>query len=142
MLDATRRFAKATPLLTESGSEPGAPAKIRLVLTAPGTFSITVSAQDISRARTAGGSGSRSNVRAAGGRAATGARVTVEFFVAAPLPRDCEVHLLYDFAGNDTWRECVGFPHLSHTKQKLSSTYHYRVSHWISAEDIERFVQR
>ena len=43
-------------------------------------------------------------------RAATGARVIVEFVVNTVIPARTEVAVLYDLAGNGSWRECCGIP--------------------------------
>jgi hypothetical protein len=142
MPDAVRRLPDAMSLPIENSSGASVPRSIELVLLAQDTLSITAMAQNIPRPKAAGTSCLASSIRAADlRRASTGARVTLEFSVTVPFPKERDVRLLYDFAGNGTWRECVGVPKLTHIMQG-PSIYHYRMSHWISSQDIERFAQR
>ena len=121
----------------------GTSGAVELTCIADDTSRITALAQDLPCLAVSGGALARSQSRVANRRAATGARVTLEFFVSAPFPKDRGVRLLYDFADNGTWRACSGVPQLTHIKpDTVPATYHYRMSHWIAAEDIKRFVLR
>ena len=76
-------------------------------------------------------------------RLATGARVTVEFTRSAPVPPDTEVCVYYDIAENGGLREIAGIPQLTHTTARQgrpSRSYHYRLSYWIAAPAIMRFI--
>ena len=73
----------------------------------------------------------------------SGARVTVEFSTSTPLAPDGEVRLRYDFAENGRLREIVGTPGFTHTttpQGQSGPTYHYRMSHWITASSLMRFI--
>jgi hypothetical protein len=76
-------------------------------------------------------------------RDATGARVTIEFFRPAPFsPNNC-VRVYYDIAENGELREILGVPQLTHTtahEGRGGLSYHYRLSHWIAAPSVMRFV--
>ena len=76
-------------------------------------------------------------------RPATGARVTVEFSRRAPLPRDTDIRVRFDIAENGGLREILGIPQLTHitARQSNGALYHYRLSHWIPAPSVMRFVQ-
>jgi hypothetical protein len=76
-------------------------------------------------------------------RASTGARVTVEFSTHVPLPSATDIRVHYDFAENGEVREIVGVPKLTHTTAHRDDrpSYHYRLSHWILAEAVMRFVE-
>jgi hypothetical protein len=77
--------------------------------------------------------------------ASTGARVTMEFITDIQVLPNREVHACYDIAGNGSWRECMGIPNLTHTTQRPEgdgTVYHYRLSHWIAASSVMRFVQQ
>ncbi len=74
---------------------------------------------------------------------ATGARVTVEFTRSAPVPPNSPVRVYYDIAENGGLREIVGIPQLTHTTALQSlpgRSYHYRLSHWIAAPSVMRFI--
>jgi hypothetical protein len=76
-------------------------------------------------------------------RAATGARVTVEFFRVVPVPPNRHVRVYYDIAENGGRREIVGIPQLTHTtacQGRPGRSYHYRLSHWIVAPSVMRFL--
>ena len=76
-------------------------------------------------------------------RQPSGARVTVEFSRSAPLSPNGEVRLCYDFEESGRLREIVGTPRLTHTtapQGQRDLTYHYRLSHWITASSIMRFL--
>jgi hypothetical protein len=84
-----------------------------------------------------------SRERSSEGRHPSGARVTVEFFRSTPLSPDREVRLCYDFADNGRRREIVGTPRLTHTTTSQCQPglrYHYRISHWITASSLMRFI--
>jgi hypothetical protein len=49
----------------------------------------------------------------------------------------------YDIAENGGPREIVGVPQLTHTTARQGRpgrSYHYRVSHWIAAASVMRFI--
>jgi hypothetical protein len=76
-------------------------------------------------------------------RPATGARVTVEFARSAPIAPNSHVRVYYDIAENGGLREIVGIPQLTHTtasQGRPSRWYHYRLSHWIAAPSVMRFI--
>lgn len=76
-------------------------------------------------------------------RPATGARVTVEFRRATPIPPNSEVRLYYDIAENGGLRVIVGVPLLTHTTVRQGHAglaYRYRLSHWIAAPSVMRFI--
>jgi hypothetical protein len=73
----------------------------------------------------------------------TGARVTVEFARSAPVSVNSYVRVYYDIAENDEVREIVGIPQLTHTtvrQDRPGLAYHYRLSHWIAAPLVMRFI--
>jgi hypothetical protein len=76
-------------------------------------------------------------------RASTGARVTVMFSRRAPLPPNTDIRVRYDIAENGGVREMVGIPRFTHTNARYGErrAYHYRLSHWIPALSVMRFVQ-
>jgi hypothetical protein len=76
-------------------------------------------------------------------RASTGARVTVMFTRRAPLAPNTDVRVRYDIAENGDLREIVGIPRFTHTNAGYGErpAYHYRLSHWIPALSVMRFVQ-
>jgi hypothetical protein len=77
------------------------------------------------------------------GRDPTGARVTLEFSRHTPLPPDMNVRVHFDIAENGDRREIRGIPKLTHTttaRGHASAAYHYRLSHWIPALSVMRFV--
>lgn len=76
-------------------------------------------------------------------RQPSGARVTIEFSRPAPLSLNGEVRLSYDFEENGRLREIVGTPRFTHTtapQGQRDPTYHYRISHWITAASVMRFL--
>ena len=76
-------------------------------------------------------------------RHATGARVTVEFSRPAPVPPNSPLRVYYDIAENGGLREIVGIPQLTHTTACQVSSgrlYHYRLSYWIAAPSVMRFI--
>lgn len=76
-------------------------------------------------------------------RASTGARVTVTFSRRAPLPPNTDIRVRYDIADNGDVREVVGIPGFTHSSAEYGQrpAYHYRLSHWIPALSVMRFVQ-
>lgn len=74
---------------------------------------------------------------------ATGARVTIEFFRNAQLPRDTGIRVCYDIAENGGRREMLGIPKLTHTTMQRGgdTSYHYRLSAWIPPLAVMQFVQ-
>jgi len=75
----------------------------------------------------------------------TGARVTVEFARSASICVNTCVRVHYDIAENDEVREIVGIPRLTHTTVRQDCRglwYHYRLSHWIAAPLVMRFIRR
>lgn len=70
----------------------------------------------------------------------TGARVTVAFSRREPLPPDTDIRVLYDIAQNGGVRQLCGTPQLTHTTARESVAYHYRLSQWIPAPAVMRFV--
>jgi len=75
----------------------------------------------------------------------TGARVTVEFARSASICVNTYVRVHYDIAENDEVREIVGIPRLTHTTVRQDCRglwYHYRLSHWIAAPLVMRFIRR
>lgn len=82
------------------------------------------------------GSGERS-VR----RVPTGARVIIEFALREALPRHRVVRVHYDLGGDGRLREVRSRPQLTHSTQHLEGgRFHYRISHWIAAEQLMQFV--
>jgi hypothetical protein len=81
--------------------------------------------------------------RSAERRNPTGARVKVEFFRRVPLPQNIDIRVQYDIAENGGLREILGIPQLTHTTvgEGGSASYHYRLSHWIPAPEVMRFVR-
>jgi hypothetical protein len=75
--------------------------------------------------------------------ASTGARVTLAFARGAPIPPHTDVRVHFDIAENGDRREILGIPQLTHTtvRQGAVPSYHYRLSHWIPALFVMRFVQ-
>ena len=76
-------------------------------------------------------------------RHATGARVTVEFSRPAPVPPNSPLRVYYDIAENGGLREIVGIPQLTHTtacQVGPGRLYHYRLSYWIAASSVMRFI--
>lgn len=139
MLNAATWSAEAIQPPTLCDEQGGASSRLRLYLIEPGTFSITALEQDIVLAEPVVVPSTQWRPEC---RTATGARVLVEFFLSAELPIRTEIHLMYDFASNGSWRECVGIPELSHVTHKATTTFHYRMSHWIRADDIGRLVEK
>jgi hypothetical protein len=76
-------------------------------------------------------------------RTSTGARVTVEWSWSSPLPPNADMRVHYDIASNGGLREIVGIPQLTHitARHDESASFHYRLSHWIPALSIMRFIQ-
>jgi hypothetical protein len=74
-------------------------------------------------------------------RAATGARVTVEFCRDTPLPEGKPVLVRYDFADDGSVREGTGMaqPTRSVVRWGASVVYHYRLSHWIEPAALLQF---
>jgi hypothetical protein len=73
----------------------------------------------------------------------TGARVTVEFVRSAPVCLNSDVRLYYDIAENGGLREILGVPQLTHVTARQARpglSYHYRLSHWIAAPSVMRFI--
>lgn len=73
----------------------------------------------------------------------TGARVTVEFVTLAPMGLNSSVRVYYDIAENGELREILGVPLLTHTtvrQARPGPSYHYRLSHWITATSVMRFI--
>lgn len=78
-----------------------------------------------------------------GCRQPSGARVTVEFSRSTPLSPNGEVCLCYDFEECGRLREIVGTPRLTHTTNpqgQRGPRYHYRISHWIKASSVMRYI--
>jgi hypothetical protein len=73
-------------------------------------------------------------------RPATGARVTVEFSRPAPVPPNSPLRVYYDIAENGGLREIVGIPQLTHTTARPGRSYHCRLSYWIAAPSVMRFI--
>jgi hypothetical protein len=76
-------------------------------------------------------------------RPATGARVTVEFFRPTPVPPNSSLRVYYDIAENGGLREIVGIPQLTHTTARQGRpgrSYRYRLSYWIAAPSVMRFI--
>lgn len=108
-----------------------------------GFTGIAVTPDEILYLNTSGFENTPSQERSSKCRHPSGARVTVEFCRATPLSPDGEVRLYYDFAENGRLREIVGTPRLTHTTTPLDQsrpTYHYRMSHWITASSLMLFV--
>lgn len=104
---------------------------------------IAVTPDEIPYLDKAGLGNTRSRAFSSGCRQPSGARVTAEFSRSAPLSPSGEIRLCYDFEGNGRLREVVGTPRLTHTTAPQSQrdpTYHYRISHWITASSIMRFL--
>lgn len=73
----------------------------------------------------------------------TGARVTIAFSTRARLPQNTDIRVYFDIAENGGLREILCRPNLTHTtgRQNESASYHYRLSHWIPAPSVMKFVQ-
>lgn len=74
---------------------------------------------------------------------AAGVRVTVEFSRSEPIPPNSPVRVCYDIAENGGLREIVGIPQLTHVtagQSRPGRSYHYRLSHWIAAPSVMRFI--
>jgi hypothetical protein len=107
-----------------------------------GVTSIEVSPDEIP-IRVNGFAGTVPQERLSAHRPATGARVTVEFVRSAPVPPNSPVRVYYDIAENGGLREIVGIPQLTHTTARQGRpghSYHYRLSHWIAAPSVMRFI--
>ena len=77
-------------------------------------------------------------------RIPSGARVTVEFSVPAPIPTNCEVAVAYDLADDGRWRECRGIPAYTHCTLDRSGSgtmHHYRLSQWIAPALVMHFAR-
>jgi hypothetical protein len=96
-----------------------------------GFTSITIRADEVMPASW-GMAGSSPHQRLA--RAATGARVTVEFCRDTPLPEGQAVRVRYDFADDGSVREGTGMAQSTRSVARWGATvvYHYRLSHWIA----------
>ena len=108
-----------------------------------GFTGIAVTPDEISYLTRTGFENTPSQACSSGCRQPSGARVTVEFSRSAPLSPNGEVRLCYDFEDNGRLREIVGTPRLTHTtapQGQRDPTYHYRISHWITASSIMRFL--
>ena len=75
-------------------------------------------------------------------RAATGARVTVEFCRDTPLPEGQPVRVRYDFADDGSVREGTGMAQSTRrvVRWGASVVYHYRLSHWIAPAALTQFA--
>jgi hypothetical protein len=75
-------------------------------------------------------------------RAATGARVTVEFCRDTPLPEGKPVRVRYDFADDGSVREGTGMAQSTRSEVRWgkSVVYHYRLSHWIEPAALTQFA--
>jgi hypothetical protein len=107
-----------------------------------GVTSIEVSADNI-RLRVNGFAGTVPPERLLEHRPETGARVTVEFSRSAPVPPNCHVRVYYDIAENGGLREIVGIAQLTHTTARRGCpgrSYYYRMSDWIAAPSVMRFI--
>jgi hypothetical protein len=124
------------------GVQPRLPSATNVIDVTDGVTSIEVSPDEIPF-RLNGSAGISPQRRVSGYRPVTGARVTVEFSRVAPVPPNRHVRVYYDIAENGGLREIVGIPQITHTtacQGRPGRSYHYRLSHWIVAPSVMRFI--